>query len=218
MTNADRGLWHPIYGELKLNWGWLLALGILMVVLGVIGLGMSYALTLVAVIYFGVLAIIAGIAQLIDAWRCKGWKSIVWHVLIGLLYVGAGLVMIFMPVEAAFWLTLLLAAALIVIGVFRVIMAFQIEAGSGARVWVIASGLISIVLGILIYSVVQPPTAEMLATPEGVQTWVREWGWVIGMLVAIDFIVHGAALISIAFAARAAQDGSSSGRAAARSA
>ena len=85
-------------------------------------------------------------------------------------------------------------------------MAFQLESGAPARIWVIASGVISILLGILIYSVVELPTAEMLASPEGVETWVREWGWVIGLFVAIDFIVHGAALISIALAVRDAED------------
>ena len=49
-----------ILGRLGISWGWLLALGILMTVLGVIGLGMTYWLTIVAVFWFGILAVVGG--------------------------------------------------------------------------------------------------------------------------------------------------------------
>lgn len=44
-----------VFGALKKNWGWMLALGILMVILGTIGMGMTMALTMVSMLYFGVL-------------------------------------------------------------------------------------------------------------------------------------------------------------------
>ena len=197
---------EPVFGERSLSWGWLLGLGILMLVLGLIGLGMTFWLTILTVIYFGVLAIIGGVAQLIDAFRGKGWKSIAWHVLIGIVYLAAGAVLIFMPLESAFWLTLFLAAALIVVGVMRIIMAFQLGAATSAKIWVVLSGLISIILGVMIYAVVEVPAPEALATAEGLRAWVEQWGWVIGLFVAVDFIVHGVALITIAFAARSARE------------
>jgi uncharacterized membrane protein HdeD (DUF308 family) len=52
-----------------------------MTVLGVIGLGMTYWLTVVAVFWFGILAVVGGIAQILDAFHQKGWKSIAWHVI-----------------------------------------------------------------------------------------------------------------------------------------
>ncbi len=42
-----------VLGDLKKNWGWFLALGILFIILGFIGLGMSVALTIVSVTFFG---------------------------------------------------------------------------------------------------------------------------------------------------------------------
>src|SRR5262245_43327106 len=95
--------------ESGISWGWLLALGILVTLLGLFGLGMTYWLTIVAVFWFGVLAVVGGIAQLLDAFHHKGWKGIVWHAVIGLIYILAGLVMIVMPISSAFWLTLFLA-------------------------------------------------------------------------------------------------------------
>ena len=194
-------------GVLGISWGWLLALGILMTVLGVIGLGMAYSLTVAAVFWFGILAIIGGIAQILDVFHHKGWKGIVWHVIIGLIYIVAGVLMITMPVASAFWLTLFLAISFIVNGVLRILMAFQIR-GQGS-VWfaVLLSGLVSVALGILIYGTVRVPGGEALATAEGQLAWVRSWGWVIGLFVAVELIMEGVALIAISMRTKSAQAG-----------
>ena len=46
---------HAVFGELAKNWGWLLAFGIVFIILGTIGLGMTFALTLASVFLFGIL-------------------------------------------------------------------------------------------------------------------------------------------------------------------
>jgi uncharacterized membrane protein HdeD (DUF308 family) len=189
------------FGDLKISWGWLLALGILLAVLGFVGIGMAYWLTLAAVLWFGVLAIIAGIAQLVDAFHYKGWKSILWHVIIAVVYVIAGIVLIAMPVRSAFWLTLFIAISLIVAGVFRAAMAFQMRRETGAWGWVLLSAIISVVLGVLILGTVMPEQAAV-DTAEEARAWIGQWGWVIGMFVAIELLVQGLTLISIALAAR----------------
>lgn len=180
------------------SWGWLLTLGILMTGLGIIGLGMTYWLTVVAVFWFGILTLVGGVGQLFDAFHHKEWKGVIWHVIIGILYILAGVVLVATPINAAFWLTLLLALILIVVGVSRMIMAFQLRRRSGAWIWVLLSGMVSIFLGVLVYGTVTPPSAEALATPEGQLEWLRSWGWVIGLFVAIELIMDGVALISIA--------------------
>jgi len=201
-TGNEPVLKDPVFGDLTLNWKWMLGLGLFMAILGLIGLGMTYWLTILSVIWFGVLAAIAGIAQLIDAFRCRGWKAVASHVLLGLLYLAAGVVLIGMPVQSAWWLTLLIGAMLIVTGVLRIFMAFQVRGGGAAPLWLGISGAISILLGVLIYSIVDLPTEETIATAEAAQGWFKEWGWVIGMFVAIEFVVHGAALTALALAAR----------------
>lgn len=206
----------PTLGNLPFNWKWMLALGILMAVLGIIGLGLTYGLTIISVLWFGVLAVVGGIAQLVDAFKYSGWKSVVAHVLVGLLYVGAGVVLIAAPVQSAWWLTLLLGAVFIVTGVLRIVMAFQMK-GAGA-VWLGLSGLISIALGVLIYSVVQLPTEAALATPESAMAWFGEWGWVIGLFVAIELIVQGATLVALALTAKRFTGASGGGTAASASA
>ncbi len=202
MTTTDVTVRDPLYGELTTTWKWMLGLGIFMAVLGVIGLGMTYWLTILSVLWFGILALIGGVAQLIDAFKCSGWKSVASHVLVGLLYLAAGVVLIAMPVQSAWWLTLMIGAVFVVTGVLRIIMAFQMRHKGSATIWLGLSGLISVVLGVMIYAIVDLPTQEAMGSLEGAQGWFREWGWVIGMFVAIEFIVHGAALVALALAAR----------------
>jgi len=186
----------------NISWGWLLALGILMLALGIIGLGMSYWLTIVAVYWFGILAIIGGGFQLFDAFHHKGWKGVVWHVIIGIVYIVAGILMIAMPIAAAFWLTIFIAVALVVSGVVRIFMAFHVRDQGSVWLWVLFTGLISIVLGILVYGTITPPDANALATAEGQAAWMSSWGWVIGLFVAVELMVEGAALIAVAFAVK----------------
>ena len=50
-TSAEQ---DAVFGEIKKNWGWMLALGILIVILGTNGLGMSTMLTIVSVLYYGI--------------------------------------------------------------------------------------------------------------------------------------------------------------------
>lgn len=204
MTNVTGSMRGGALAASGISWGWLLALGILMAVLGVVGLGMTYWLTVVAVFWFGILAIIGGVSQILDAFHHSGWKSILWHVVIGVVYVIAGIVLITMPISSAFWLTLFLAIMLVVVGVSRIIMAFSLRGHGNIWLWVALSGVVSIVLGILIYGMVVPPSAEELATPEGQMAWAQSWGWVIGMFVAIELIMEGVALIGIALATKGA--------------
>jgi uncharacterized membrane protein HdeD (DUF308 family) len=173
-----------LFGELKKNWGWLLALGILSIVLGTIGLGMTFALTEASILFFGALLIVGGIFQLFHAFKCRGWKSMLWHVLIALLYVAAGIAMVNHPLMAAATLTWVLAWILIAVGFFRIIMAFQLRPTNGWY-WPLLSGLISIALGAMI-----------------IAEWPMSGFWVIGLFVAIELIFNGWSYLFVALAAR----------------
>jgi uncharacterized membrane protein HdeD (DUF308 family) len=128
--------------------------------------------------------VIGGGAQLVNAFKCKGWKSISWHVIIALLYIFAGFTIISDPVVASSLLTLMLAGAFIAVGVIRLIMMFQ-HRGSAGSFWLLIGGLVSIVLGVMIMS-----------------QWPVSGYWVIGLFVAIEMIFSGWANIFVALAAR----------------
>jgi uncharacterized membrane protein HdeD (DUF308 family) len=174
----------PVLGDLVHNWGWLLAQGILLVVLGTVGLGLTFFLTLATVFIFGVFLVIGGGVQIFQTFKCKGWGSILWHVLIAVLYVLAGLSVMADPLAASTLFTLLLAGALVGIGVVRLFMAFQVR-GLKNWVWPLIGGIAAIVLGIMILA-----------------RWPVSGFWVIGLFVAIEMIFSGWSYIFIALGAR----------------
>jgi uncharacterized membrane protein HdeD (DUF308 family) len=174
----------PVLGDLVHNWGWLLAQGILLVVLGTIGLGMTIWLTLASVFIFGIFLLIGGGVQIFQTFKCKGWKSILWHALIAVLYVLIGLNIMADPLAASTLFTLLLAGALMGIGVVRLIIAFQLR-GHKNWFWPLIGGIAAIFLGVMILA-----------------RWPVSGLWVIGLFVAIEMIFSGWSAIFIALAAK----------------
>jgi uncharacterized membrane protein HdeD (DUF308 family) len=172
------------FADLQKSWGWLLALGLVSIVLGTLGLYMTFALTLASVVFFGVLILVAGVFQLVHAFTCTGWKSVLWHVLIALLYIAAGVDIMLNPARASLVLTLVLAGILVAVGLLRSIMAFQMRPASG-WVWPLLAGLVSIALGGMI-----------------VAQWPDSSFWVIGLFVAVELIFNGWSYLFIALAAR----------------
>jgi uncharacterized membrane protein HdeD (DUF308 family) len=179
-------LLHPLFGDAKKNWGWLLGFGILSVILGTVGLGMTPYLTMAGVTFFGILLAVGGGFQLVDAFKCKGWKGTLVNILIGLIYLGTGLVIAIDPLRAAVVLTLMLGIAVIVVGILRIGIAFQ-HKGSPGWGWALAGGIVSILLGLLVLS-----------------GWPVSGVWVIGLVIAVELIVNGWTYIFVGLAARAA--------------
>jgi uncharacterized membrane protein HdeD (DUF308 family) len=174
----------PVLGDLAHNWGWLLAQGILLVLLGTIGLGMTIWLTLASVFIFGVFLVIGGGVQIFQTFKCRGWGSILWHGLIAVFYVLAGFSIMADPLAASTLFTLLLAGALVGIGVMRLIMAFQLR-GAKNWFWPLIGGVAAIFLGVMILA-----------------RWPVSGLWVIGLFVAIEMIFGGWAYIFIALGAK----------------
>lgn len=178
------GVWLPDLGELKQNWGWLLALGIILMVLGTIGLGMTFALTLASIVFFGVLFLIGGGIQLVQAFKCKGWQSILWHVGIALLYVIAGAVVVMHPLFGASVLTLVVAWSFIAIGILRIIISIQ-NRNVKYWIWSLIGGILAVLIGVMI-----------------IAEWPASGLWVIGLFLAIELIISGWSYIFLALAVK----------------
>ncbi|KTC85391.1 MULTISPECIES: HdeD family acid-resistance protein [Legionella] len=170
--------------ELRHSWGWLLALGILFVILGCIGLGMVVGLTLASMLFLGVLLIIAGCSQFVDVFKAKYWKAVAWHALIAALYIIGGCIVIYDPFLASTLITALLGSVLIIIGLTRFVMALKLK-GSPGWVWLLFAGLTALILGILILI-----------------KWPISGLWVIGLFIAIEMIVDGWTYIFLALGIR----------------
>jgi uncharacterized membrane protein HdeD (DUF308 family) len=185
MDTAENNPLEQVAGEVRKNRGWLMFMGIVMVILGVIGLSMEVSLTVVSVLYFGFLVVFGGVVMLIDAFRAGEWGSKLWHVLIALVYIAAGIVMITNPAASAVWITLFLASFFVITGVFRLIIGFKARGRVDNWGWIVFAGVISMLLGLVIFA-----------------QWPVSGLWVIGMFVAIELILQGFSMISIARAVR----------------
>ena len=170
---------------LSRNWGWLLAFGILMIVLGVFAIGAPAVATIAVQIMLGWILVIGGVAEAIHAFMAQGWRGFLLELLSAILYLGVGILLLVNPVAGALALTVVLAVFLIVEGIFKVIMALRVRDHRGWG-WLLASGLLSLLLGILIWN--EWPVAGL---------------WVIGLLVGIQLLFTGWSLVMLALAARA---------------
>jgi uncharacterized membrane protein HdeD (DUF308 family) len=158
--------------EVRHIWGWFLALGIIQIVVGALAVSFAFSATLASVVTLGILLLIAAGAQIAAAIWTRDWGGFFLYVLVGLLYAVVGFLTIQHPVLAAETLTLMLAAALLVGGMFRIVVA-AVERFP-AWGWVLGNGVVTLVLGLLIW-----------------RQWPASGLWVLGLFVGIDLIVNG---------------------------
>ncbi len=175
IRRAFRHELEAIRGE----WIWLLILGIVLVVVGILAIGAPLIASLATALTIGVLLIMGGVAQLVGAFWTREWSGFFLILLMGVLYVVVGLLFLRAPGEALLALTLLLACSLIVSGVFRIIGSLMHRFPNWG--WVLVGGILNLVLGILIW-----------------QQWPASAIWVIGLFVGIDMIFSGWTWIMLA--------------------
>jgi uncharacterized membrane protein HdeD (DUF308 family) len=133
---------------IRRNWGWYLALGGLLIVLGVVALAYPLLTTLATVVIFGWLLIFSGIAEAVTAFQMRSWGGVTLHLLGGVLEVAVGYLVLQAPVEAAEFLTMLFAAFLLIGGTFRLVFALT-HRFPGAGLLAL-SGAVSVLLGLMV--------------------------------------------------------------------
>ncbi len=180
------GLDTPPVSKLRERWGWFLALGILLIIFGFIALANLFAATIASVFYIGMLMLIGGVGYLIHAFQVKGWEHGLFWGLSGALYTIAGLLAFWNPALTAIVLTLLMAVALMVAGIFRIWVGFKLRPARGAG-WVIAAGVITALAGLVI--ALGWPVNSLL---------------VLGIFLAVDLMIQGWAMVALALAAKPA--------------
>ena len=127
-------------------------------------------------VLFGILILAGGIAQIISAFWAGKWNGFLLNLLIGIIYVVAGLFMVDDHQQAVLVLSALLAAFFIVGGIIRIIAALSIQfAGWG---WALLSGVIALLLGVLIYKGWPYTGAMIIGLYIGIEMIFNGWYWV----------------------------------------
>lgn len=183
--DSDAHLPFALMRDAARHWGRLLAIGLVLCALGIVGIVASSAFTLVSVVFFGWLLCFAGLATLVHAFSAPRWTGVMLQTAMGALNLVVGVLCIAQPLEGAVALTLLIAASLMVQGVFRLTSAFASRVDG--RGWLVVSALITLVLGALIFA--QWPASSL---------------WLIGLFVGIDLLIYGSWLTSLALTLRKA--------------
>src|SRR5579871_4046589 len=166
---------------LRAKWGWIVALGVVYVVAGFIALGSVVMATVASVLVVGVMMIVAGVAELINAFQIKSWgKFLVWA-LLGVLYIVAGFVTFENPLFAAALLTLFLGFSLVASGIVRIFLAFSMTREM-PWVLVVLSGVITLLLGVIILA-----------------HWPVNSIYILGLFLGIDLIMAGVGWIGMGF-------------------
>ncbi len=166
------------------HWGWLLLLGAVQLVGGVLALALPLVATWAGVMFFGAVLLSSGVMQVVHAVQMRGWQGMLWHLLSGALYVLGGLVLLTHPLVGALAWTLVLAAMFIVDGVLRVVTALQVRPRDGWGVFA-AGGVVSVLVGLLVWL-----------------KWPGSAAWAIGLLLGVNLIFHGAALVVLSLVYR----------------
>lgn len=164
---------------LRTKWGWIVALGIVYVIAGLLALASVAMATVVSVLVVGIMMVLSGVAEVVNAFQFKSWSKFLLWVALGLLYIVAGFIAFENPLLAAAVLTLLLGAALIASGIVRIVLAFSMKQGS-PWIWVALSGLVTLLLGLVILG-----------------RWPVSSVYILGLFLGIDLVFAGMAWIGL---------------------
>lgn len=189
MTDAVLpGFAVPKLDAIRGNWGWFVALGIAMLVLGFVALGNLLVATVASVWVYGILLIAGGVAEIVHAFGVKTWGRMILFLLAGLVYAAAGVVAIMDPLLASAVFSLMLGLMLIAVGVFRILAGIEVKPATGWG-WIVAGGAMTAILGVLV-----------------TLSWPGSALWVLGMFLGIDLVMQGVAWIALGMQCRAGKN------------
>lgn len=168
------------------HWGLFLAEGIILCLLGLAAILVPPLAGLAATIFLGWLFLIAGIVGLLATLRARSAPGFGWALLSALVALAAGGVLLWNPLQGLVTLTLVLVAFFVVDGVLIIVLALAHRREmSGRWEWMLANGVIDLVLAAIIISGLPGTLA-----------------WALGLLLGIDLVFGGTSLIGMALDAR----------------
>jgi len=168
------------------HWGLFLLEGILLIVLGTLAVLVPAVASVAATIVFGWILLLSGLIGLVATLRARQAPGFGWSLLSAVIGIAAGIILLAMPLQGTLSLTAVLIAFLLIEGVASILYALEHRKGSSGRwSWMLASGIVDLVLGVILLAGL-PGTAV----------------WALGLLIGINMIFGGWALVWMALHAR----------------
>ncbi len=165
--------------DLVAHWGWIVALGLCLAIVGALAIYRSRTATVAYVSFLGILLLITAALLLIFAVAFTGnWSGFFIHTLWAVLFGVIGFMMVSRPVLSAEAITLVMAFNFIVTGLIGIFVPlFSNMQGWG---YYLLEGLVTTVLGVLLFS-----------------GWPITGLWAIGLFIGIDLLFRGLGLIAL---------------------
>jgi uncharacterized membrane protein HdeD (DUF308 family) len=184
-ANIDR-LNAAVATSLHQHWVMFLVEGITLLILGLAAIVLPPLATFAVEILIGWLLLISGIVGLITTFRMRHAPGFWWALVSALLGIAAGVVLLRWPLSGMLSLTLILTVFFVIEGVASILYALEHKRElTGRWGWMLVSGIVDLILASIIFLGL-PGTAA----------------WAIGLLVGINMVFGGSALIAMALGAR----------------
>jgi uncharacterized membrane protein HdeD (DUF308 family) len=184
-TTSDE-LRRDVASAIHAHWGLFLFEGIVLVLLGFVAIVVPVVATLAITLVIGWLFLISGGVGLVTTFWMRNAPGFWWALLSAVIALAAGVILILWPISGVLSLTLVLIAFFAVEGIATLMYAFEHKAQlSGRWGWMLASGIVDLILAGIIFAGL-PGTAA----------------WALGLLVGINMLFGGTAMIGMALAAR----------------
>lgn len=163
---------------------WSIVWGIALIVFGMLAVASPLLAAVAVNVFVAWLIVLAGAVHVIIAFHSHGAGSIIWKLLVGLAYLFFGGYLIARPLLGVASLTLVLGCLFLVEGILDLVLFFKLRTLRGSS-WMLLDGIITLVLGLLIY--VQWPNSSL---------------WAIGTLVGASMIISGISRVMVSVAVR----------------
>jgi uncharacterized membrane protein HdeD (DUF308 family) len=182
-ANPTEGLHGPATIIKKAS-GWFIAMAVVFIILGIYAIAEPAVAGVAVAILVGWLLILGGVAHVSTAFSGGGAGRVIWQVILGIIYVIGGVYFLTHPLLGLGTLTLLLAVIILAEAALEFIAYFRMRR-EGGSVWQLINGLITLLLGGLIW--VHWPSSSV---------------WAIGTLVGVNLLMTGFSRLMLGMAAR----------------
>lgn len=171
---------------LKTNWKLFLFQGIVMLILGILAVAWPAVATIAVDLYVGWLFLISGMVGLVAMFSVRDFPAFLWTLLTAALAMAAGVLLIWKPEQGAVSLTIVLTALFIAEGIFQIVGSFAYrDVMPGSWVWMCVSGICDLLLAAVL-----------------IAYWPVSASWALGVIVGINLITSGVAIVTAAIEAR----------------
>jgi len=162
--------------------------GVSLIILGMLAVGSPFLAAVTVSVFIAWLLVLAGVVHLTVAFHTREAGSLIWRLLVGLAYIFFGVYLIARPALGVVSLTLVLASLFLVEGILNIVLFFRIRSLQGSS-WVLIDGIITLLLGLMIYT-----------------QWPSSSAWAIGTLVGVSMVISGVTRVMLSLAVRKATD------------